>query len=67
MKLIIYERLDSYIEEDVKKWFDDLYKAIKRFKIKHAKNIINFDKMGARVKYARSKDMIILMEVMELY
>ena len=39
---------------------------IKRFKIKHAKNIVNFDETGARVGCAGSEDVIVLTEVMEL-
>jgi hypothetical protein len=41
--------------------------VLKRFKIKHAKNIVNFDKTGARVKCARFEDVIVPIEVMELY
>ena len=40
---------------------------IKRFKIKHAKNIVNFDETGARVGCAGSEDVIVPTEVMELY
>jgi hypothetical protein len=41
--------------------------VLKRFKIKHAKNIVNFDETGTWIGYARFKDMIILIEVIELY
>jgi hypothetical protein len=41
--------------------------VFKRFKIKHAKNIVNFDKTRTRIGYTRFKDMIVLIEVMELY
>ena len=40
---------------------------LKRFKIKHAKNIVNFDETGTRIGYAGFKDVIVLIEVMELY
>jgi hypothetical protein len=67
IKSIIYERLDSYIEEDVKKWFDEYHKVLKRFKIKYAKNIVNFDETGTWIGYTGSEDIIVLIEVMELY
>jgi hypothetical protein len=41
--------------------------VLKRFKIKHAKNIINFDKTGTRIGYTGFKDVIVLIKVMELY
>jgi hypothetical protein len=41
--------------------------VLKKYKIRHAKNVINFDETGARVKCARSKAMVILIEIMELY
>jgi len=41
--------------------------VFKRFKIKLAKNVINFDETGTRVKYARSEEVIVPIEVMELY
>ncbi len=40
---------------------------LKRFKIRLTKNVINFDKTGTRVRYTRSKEVIILIEVIELY
>jgi hypothetical protein len=47
IKLIIYERLDSHFKEDVKKWFDEYYKVLKKYKIKLVKNVINFDETRA--------------------
>jgi hypothetical protein len=41
--------------------------VLKRFKIKHAKNIVNFDETGIWIGYIRFKDVIILIEVIELY
>jgi S-adenosylmethionine:tRNA-ribosyltransferase-isomerase (queuine synthetase) len=41
--------------------------VLKRFKIKHAKNIVNFDETGTWIGYARSKDVIVPIEIMELY
>jgi hypothetical protein len=41
--------------------------VLKRFKIKHAKNIVNFDETGTWIGYTRFKDVIVLIEVMELY
>jgi hypothetical protein len=47
IKPITYKRLNSYIEEVVKKWFDKYYKVLKKYKIRLAKNVINFNKTGA--------------------
>jgi hypothetical protein len=41
--------------------------VLKRFKIKHAKNIVNFDEIRTRIGYTGFKDVIVLIEVMELY
>jgi hypothetical protein len=41
--------------------------VLKRFKIKHAKNIVNFDETGTWIGYVRSKDVIIPIEIIELY
>jgi hypothetical protein len=41
--------------------------VLKRFKIKHAKNIVNFDETGTWIGYTGSKDVIVLIKVMELY
>jgi hypothetical protein len=47
MKPIAYKRLDSHIKEEIKKWFDEYYTILKKFKIKHAKNIMNFNESRA--------------------
>jgi hypothetical protein len=41
--------------------------VLKKFKIKHAKNIVNFNETGTWIGYARFKDIIVLIEVIELY
>jgi hypothetical protein len=41
--------------------------VLKRFKIKHAKNIVNFDETGTWIGYTRFEDVIVPIEVMELY
>jgi hypothetical protein len=41
--------------------------VLKRFKIKHAKNIVNFDETGTWIGCARFEDVIVLIEVIELY
>jgi hypothetical protein len=41
--------------------------VLKRFKIKHAKNIVNFDKTGTWIGYIGFKDIIVLIKVIELY
>jgi hypothetical protein len=41
--------------------------VLKRFKIKHAKNIVNFNETGTWIGYIRFKDIIILIEIIELY
>jgi hypothetical protein len=41
--------------------------VLKRFKIKHAKNIVNFDETRTRIGYAGFEDVIVPIEVMELY
>jgi hypothetical protein len=41
--------------------------VLKRFKIKHAKNIVNFDETGTWIGYTGSEDVIVLIEIMELY
>jgi hypothetical protein len=35
----------------IKKWFANYYKVIKKFKIIKAKNIINFNELGAYIGY----------------
>ncbi len=40
---------------------------LKRFKIRLAKNVINFNKTGTRVRCTRSEEVIILIKVIELY
>jgi hypothetical protein len=41
--------------------------VFKRFKIKYAKNIVNFDKTGTRIGCIGFKDIIVLIKVIELY
>jgi hypothetical protein len=41
--------------------------VLKKYKIKHAKNVVNFDETGARVGCAGSEAMVVPIEVMELY
>jgi hypothetical protein len=41
--------------------------VLKRFKIRLAKNVVNFDKTGTRVGCAGLEEVIVLIEVMELY
>jgi hypothetical protein len=41
--------------------------VLKRFKIKHAKNIVNFNETRTWIGYAGSKNVIVPIEVMELY
>ncbi|PMD17929.1 hypothetical protein NA56DRAFT_578193, partial [Hyaloscypha hepaticicola] len=52
---------------DVKKWFDEYHKVLRIFKIKHAKNVVNFDETGLRIGCAGSEEMIVPTDIMEFY
>lgn len=40
---------------------------LKKYKIKHAKNVVNFDETGTRIGCAGSEEVIVPIDVMELY
>ena len=67
MKSIAYKCLDSYSEEEIKKWFDEYYKVFKLYKIKKVKNIVNFDETGTRISYTGRELIVISTEIMEMY
>jgi hypothetical protein len=41
--------------------------VLKKYKIKHTKNIINFNKTRTQIGYIRFKEIIILINIIELY
>jgi hypothetical protein len=41
--------------------------VLKKYKIKYTKNVVNFDETGTRIKCAGFKEVIVPIDVMELY
>jgi hypothetical protein len=41
--------------------------VLKKYKIKHTKNVVNFDETGTRIGYAGFEEVIVPIDVMELY
>jgi hypothetical protein len=41
--------------------------VFKKYKINYIKNVINFNKTGTRIKCVKFKEVIVLINVMELY
>lgn len=66
-KLIAHARLDTHTEEDVRAWFGRLEYAVNQYKIKSPRNILNMDESGARVGCPAGEQVIVPIQVKELY
>jgi hypothetical protein len=55
------------MKADIKKWFADYHEAIKKFKIIKAKNIINFNELGAYVGCVGRQSIVVPIEIKEMY
>ncbi|KAF5202127.1 Transposase protein, partial [Thalictrum thalictroides] len=66
-KPIANARLDTHTEEEVIQWFGKLEFAMAKYKIKNPKNILNMDESGARVGYPTGEQVIVPLQVKDLY
>jgi hypothetical protein len=66
-KPIVYARLESYTEEDVRIWFQKYHDILEELYITKGKNVLNMDESGACIGYPTGKHVIIPIEVKELY
>ncbi|SRR6266536_3138988 len=68
MKPIAYERVESYTEEDVKRWYTEEYRAtLAKYGITKPKRVLNMDEIGCRVAYPRGERVVVPIECKELY
>ena len=66
-KPIAHTRLESHTEQDVKDWFKKYLDILAEYKITKGKQVLNIDKSRARVRYPGGEDIIVLVDVKELY
>lgn len=66
-KLVEQARLKSHSEEKVKDWFKRYQAVIVKYKITKGKNLLNIDKSGVKVGYLTEKEVIVPVEVTDLY
>jgi hypothetical protein len=67
MKPIARNRVESHNEKDVEEWFDKYQATLDKYSIKTGKNIYNIDESGARVGYPTGEEVIVPVDVKELY
>jgi hypothetical protein len=67
-KPINRQRIDVHTEADIKVWFEEkLRPIIKQRGISHAKDIFNMDETGARVGCPKGEEVVVPVELKELY
>jgi hypothetical protein len=66
-KPIAWDRVDTHNEKDVEEWFDKYRTTLAKYSIKKRKNIHNMDESGARVGCPKGEEVVVPIEVKEMY
>jgi len=66
-KLIAWDRVDTHDEKDIEEWFDKYKTTLAKYSIKRGKNIHNIDESGARVRCPKGEEVVVPIEVKEMY
>jgi hypothetical protein len=66
-KPIARNRVDTHDEKDVEEWFDKYRATLAKYGIRKGKNIYNMDESGARVGCPKGEEVIVPIEVKEMY
>jgi hypothetical protein len=66
-KPIAWDRVDIHDEKDIEKWFDKYRTTLAKYSIKKGKNIYNMDESGARVGCPKGEEVVVPIEVKEMY
>jgi hypothetical protein len=66
-KPIAQNRVDTHSEKDLEGWFGKYYATLDKYNIRKSRNIWNMDESGARVGCPNREEVIVLIEVKELY
>jgi hypothetical protein len=66
-KPIARNRVETYSEKDIEEWFEKYRITLDRFGIKKGKNVYNMDDSGACVGCPNGEEIIVPIEVKEMY
>ena len=66
-KPIARDRVDTHDEKDMEEWFDKYKTTLAKYSIKKGKNIHNMDESGARVGCPKGEEVVVPIEVKEMY
>ncbi len=66
-KPIAHARLELHTEQDVKNWFKDYQETLTEYKITKGKQVLNMDESGARVGCPGGENIVVPVDVKELY
>ena len=66
-KPIAQDRVNTYSKKDLEEWFGKYHTILDKYNIRKSRNIWNIDKSGARVGYPNREEVIVPIEVKELY
>ena len=58
-------RITAQIEKDIRIWFKDYNRTLRKYNIKK-QNIINFDEAGFRIGCPKGQEVIVLIEIKEV-
>jgi hypothetical protein len=66
-KPIARDRVNTHNEKDVEEWFNKYRTTLAKYSIKKGKNIHNINELGARVGCLKGEEVVVLIEVKEIY
>src|SRR5450432_423434 len=66
-KLIARNRVDTHSKKDLEAWFGKYYKICDKYHIRKSRDIHNMDESGARVGCLNREEVIVLINIKELY
>ena len=66
-KPIAQNRVDTHSEKDLEEWFGKYHAILDKYNIRKSRNIWNMDESGARVGCPNGEEVIVPIEVKELY
>jgi hypothetical protein len=66
-KPIARNKVDTYSEKDLEVWFRKYYKIYNKYHIRKSRDIYNIDELGARVECLNREEVIVLIDIKELY
>ena len=66
-KPIAQNRVDTHSEKDLEGWFEKYHATLDKYNIRKSRNIWNMDESGARVGCPNGEEVIVPIEVKELY